>query len=256
VSAPEPVDEAFVTFALRLGDSALILGQQLAAWTGHAPIVEEDLAMANVALDLIGQARRWLTLAGEIEGRDRGEDRLAFFRDAREFRNVLLVERPNGSFADTTARQYLFDAWHVLVLGALVRSRDARVAAIAAKAEREAAYHLRRSRDWTIRLGDGTETSRARMQAAFDDLWPYTGELFTPDALDDDVAARGIGYDVAGLRATWRAEIAATFAEATLAVPSDRWMQSGGKQGRHGERFGYLVAEMQSVARSVPAERW
>jgi ring-1,2-phenylacetyl-CoA epoxidase subunit PaaC len=239
-----------------MGDNALVLGQRVAGWTGHAPVIEEDLALTNVALDLIGQARLWLAYAGECEGRGRTDDALAFSRDAHEFRNLLLVERPNGNYADTTARQFLFDAWHLELLRALAGSRDARVSGIAQKAEREVAYHVRRSGDWMIRLGDGTEKSHALAQAALDDLWPYTGELFRSDAVDRDLAARGIACELEALRDAWARRVDGVLADATLARPKDGWMHSGGRGGRHSEHLSYLLAEMQSVPRAVPAERW
>jgi ring-1,2-phenylacetyl-CoA epoxidase subunit PaaC len=251
----EPDLERF-SWLLRLGDSALVLAQRLGEWTAHGPIVEEDLALTNVALDLLGQARLWLGYAGEVEGAGRDADRLAYFREQREYRNLLLVERPNGDYADTTARQFLFDVWHLYLLQALGASRDERVAAIASKAAREAAYHVRRSGEWVVRLGDGTDFSRARMQAALDDAWPYTGELFAPDALDDAMAERGLGCDLRALHAPWSAHVSAVVDAATLTRPADGWMHTGGKTGRHSEALGYLLAEMQSVARSVPAQRW
>ncbi len=241
---------------MRLGDNALVLGQRVSAWTGHAPVIEEDLALTNVALDLIGQARLWLSYAAEREGLGRDEDRLAYFRDSNEFRNVLLVERPNGSYADTTARQFLFDAWHLELLRALAGSRDERIAAIAQKAEREVSYHVRRSGDWVVRLGDGTLTSRTRMQAALDDLWPYTGELFRSDRVERDLAARGVACELETLYASWSKRVAAVLEDATLTRPKDGWMHAGGRSGRHSEHLSYLLAEMQSVPRAVPAERW
>ncbi len=250
------VDAALFEFALRLGDSALVLGQRISAWTGHAPVVEEDLALTNVALDLVGQARLWLTLAGDVEGAGRDEDRLAYYRDASEYRNVLLVERPNGNFADTIVRQFLFDTWHFYLLQRLGSSNDERVAGIAQKSVREVAYHVRRSGDWVVRLGDGTDLSRTRVQAALDELWPYTGELFAPDDIDRAVAGRGIGCDLAALREPWLRHVDGILADATLARPKDGWMHSGGKSGRHTEQLGYLLAEMQSVRRSIPGDRW
>jgi ring-1,2-phenylacetyl-CoA epoxidase subunit PaaC len=244
------------TFALRLGDNALVLGQRLGEWVAHGPVLEEDLALTNVALDLVGHARLWLGYAGEVEGRGRDADRLAYFRDQGAFHNVLLVERPNGSYADTTARQFLFDAWHLYLLQALSKSADERIAAIASKAAREVAYHVRRSGDWVKRLGDGTDDSHARMQAALDDAWPYTGELFVPDAIDDELHAAGSGCDLRALRAPWDAHVSAILADATLVRPVDGWMHAGGKAGKHTEALGYLLGEMQSVARGVPAERW
>ena len=245
-----------VEYLLRFGDNALVLGQRLAAWTGHAPITEEDLALTNVALDLIGQARTWLAYAGEREGRGRDADAFAYLRDGGGFRNVLLVEQRNGNFADTLGRQFLFDAWHVLALERLGASSDARIAGIARKSLKEATYHLRRSADWVVRLGDGTERSHALMQAAVDTLWPFTGELCTGDAVDADMTASGIGFDPATLQARYAQDVAAVFADATLAVPPDGWMQAGGKRGTHSEHLTYLLAEMQSVRRSVPGERW
>jgi ring-1,2-phenylacetyl-CoA epoxidase subunit PaaC len=262
VNAAVPVgerDEALFAYAVRFGDDALVLGQRMAEWTGHAPIVEEDLALTNVALDLIGQARLWLTLAGICEGRGRDEDALAYFRDAADFRNALLVERPNGNFADTTARQFFFDTYHFFMLQALGESRDARVAGIAQKAVREVAYHVRRSGDWVVRLGDGTDLSRARMQAALDDLWPYTGELFRSDDVDREMTARGIGVARETLRDPWLAHVRAILSEATLEVPAgpaDGAMHAGGRMGRHTEHLSYLLGELQSVRRSVPGETW
>ena len=210
----------------------------------------------DTALDLVGQARLWLAYAGEIEGKGRDADRLAYFRDQREYRNVLLVERPNGHYGDTTARQFLFDTWHLYVLQALSGSKDERIAGIASKAAREVAYHVRRSGDWVIRLGDGTQTSHDRMQAALDAVWPYTGELFAMDTTDSELLERGIGCDLEALRTPWNAHVSGIVAQATLTLPEDGWMQGGGKSGRHTESLGYLLAEMQSVARSIPAERW
>lgn len=250
------MDPALVEFLLRMGDNALVLGQRVAGWTGHAPVIEEDLALTNVALDLIGQSRLWLAYAGECEGRGRSDDALAYFRDAHEFRNVLLVERPNGNYADTMGRQFLFDAWHLELLRALAASRDARVSGIAQKAEREVAYHVRRSGDWVIRLGDGTEKSHGLMQAALDELWPYTGELFRSDDVDRALAAQGIACELESLRDAWSRRVDGVLAEATLARPKDGWMHSGGRSGRHSEHLSYVLAEMQSVPRAVPAERW
>lgn len=243
-------------FLLRYADGPLVLAQRLAEWVGKGPVIEEDIALANVGLDLLGQARMWLALAGDVEGRGRDEDALAFHRDAHAFRNPLLVEQPNGNYADTMARQFLFDRWHALALAALARSTDARVAAIAAKAAKEVAYHVERSTDWVIRLGDGTEVSHARMQAAIDAMWPYAGELFLPDDVDAEAAAAGIGPDLASLAAPWREGVAAVLAEATLALPSDDWAQRGGRQGRHSEHLGHLLAEMQFLPRAYPDARW
>jgi len=252
-------DPAF-EYLLRLGDSPLILAQRLGEWVGHGPILEEDIAQTNVGLDLLGQARLWLSYAGEVEARfappGRSEDDLAFLRDSREFRNLLLVEQPNGNFAHSTARQFLFDAWHLPLLRALGRSRDARIAEIAAKAAKEAAYHVERSGDWVIRLGDGTDESHHKMQAAIDDLWTYTGEMFTADSMELQLVDAGVAADVRALEAPWRAQVEEVLGEATLTVPGASFMQQGGKRGLHTEHLGHLLSEMQVLARSHPGARW
>lgn len=218
--------------------------------------MEEDVALANVSLDLFGEARLWLAYAGELEGAARDEDTLAFHRDAGEFRNVLLVERPNGDFAETTARGYFYDLWASLAFSELVRSKDERIAAIAEKSRKENAYHLRRSEDWVVRLGDGTEESHARMQRAVNGLWPYTGELFLADDVDTAMASGGIGFDPTVLREPWLERVKTTFAAAALELPVDPWMQRGGKQGMHTEALGYLLAEMQIVPRTIAGAVW
>jgi ring-1,2-phenylacetyl-CoA epoxidase subunit PaaC len=243
-------------FLLRLGDSALVLAQRLSEWVGKGPVLEEDIALANVGLDLIGQARMWLSYAGEVEGAGRDEDALAFRRDAHQFRNALLCEQPNGNYADTTARQFLFDHWHVLMLRALERSSDAGVAEIAAKAVKEVRYHVERSTDWVIRLGDGTDLSHARMQSAIDALWPYAGELFAADAVDEAMAREGVAPDLGSLAGPWRAAVSEALVEATLAVPVEAWAQRGGRQGRHSEHLGHLLTEMQFLQRAYPDARW
>lgn len=238
-------------YLVRLGDNCLILSHRLSEWCGHGPVLEEDIALTNVALDLLGQARFWLSYAGEVEGTQRDEDNLAFLRDTREFRNVLLVEQPNGDYAMTTTRQFYFDAWHLHLLNALRNSQDARMAAIAEKALKEITYHLERSTDWVIRLGDGTEESHRRMQVAADELWTYTGELFEMDEVD-----REVGVDLEALRPRWMEYVEKTFSEATLQVPTNNWMQRGGKYGLHTEKLGYLLAEMQFLPRAYPGARW
>jgi ring-1,2-phenylacetyl-CoA epoxidase subunit PaaC len=249
-------DAALFEFALRMGDNALILTQRLGAWCGHAPVLEEDIAMANVALDLIGQAKLWLSLAGEAEGKGRDADALAFRRDARDFRNALLVEQPNGDYAHTLMRQFLFDAWHQPFLAALRASSDPRVAEIAAKAEKEARYHRERSQDLIVRLGDGTRESRARMQQALEDLHPFAGELATPDAVDRELASRGVAPDLDALKAPYQEYLAGVFGEATLEAPPDAAVRKGGKQGLHSEELGYVLAEMQWLQRAYPEARW
>jgi len=245
-------------FLFRLGDTALVLSQRLTEWVGKGPALEEDMALANTALDLIGQARLWLTYAGEVEGRGRAEDELAYLRDAHDFRNVLLVEQPNGDYADTLMRQYLFDSWHLLLLDGLAESTDARIAAIADKARKEVTYHLRRSADLVVRLGDGTPESHRRMQRALDDLWMYTGELFEADEVERAVEAEGlVARSAAQRREAWLAQLQGTLAAATLALPPlDAWMQRGGKQGHHSEHMGFLLAEMQFMQRAYPGLQW
>lgn len=254
------MDKTLFEYLLRLGDSSLILSQRLGAWTGHGPILEEDLALTNTALDLLGQARMWLTLAGEVEGAGRDEDALAYHRDTHQFHNVLLVERANGNYADTMARQFLFDVWHYFLLQRLEQSSDERVAAIAAKSIKEVTYHVRRSSDMVVRLGDGTDESHAKMQAAIDDAWRFTGELFADDAVDQDVAARGIGCELAALREPWMAHVREVLEEATLTVPDEtaanHLAYRGGRQGRHTEELGYVLAEMQYLPRAYPGATW
>ncbi|MDH0738783.1 1,2-phenylacetyl-CoA epoxidase subunit PaaC [Achromobacter spanius] len=254
------MDKTLFEYLLRLGDSSLILSQRLGAWTGHGPILEEDLALTNTALDLLGQARMWLTLAGEVEGAGRDEDALAYHRDTHQFHNVLLVERANGNYADTMARQFLFDVWHYFLLQRLEQSGDERVAAIAAKSIKEVTYHVRRSSDMVVRLGDGTDESHAKMQAAIDDAWRFTGELFADDAVDQDVAARGIGCELSALRAPWLAHVREVLEEATLTVPDEtaanHLAYRGGRQGRHTEELGYVLAEMQYLPRAYPGATW
>ena len=247
---------ALFEFLLRMGDNALILGHRVSEWCGHSPALEEDIALSNTALDLIGQTQLWLALAGEVEGRGRSADDLAYLRDGLDFRNVLLVERPNGDFGKTLMRQFLFDAWHYLLLKALKGSSDRRIAEIAEKASKEVAYHLDRSRDLVIRLGDGTAESHRRMQDALDDLWPYTGELFMGDASDAAVAADGVAPEPASLKASWDELVAETLAEATLKTPADGYMQKGGKRGVHTEHLGFILSDLQFLQRAYPGGTW
>ena len=241
---------------LRLGDNCLILGHRVSEWCGHAPVLEEDIALANTALDLIGQANLWLGLAGDVEGKGRSADDLAYLRDAWDFRNLLLVERPNGDFGATLMRQFLFDAWHVEMLQALLGSADGRVAEIAGKSVKEAAYHLDRSSDLVIRLGDGTEESHRRMQAALEDLRPYVGEMFVDDAVDKALAEQAVAVLPSTLRSAWDARLGTVLRQATLQRPSDAFAQLGGRAGRHTEHLGYILAEMQFLQRAYPGARW
>lgn len=241
---------------LRRGDTVLVLGHRVSEWCGHSPVLEEDIALANIALDLIGQARMWLSLAGEVEGKGRGENELAYLRDAWDFRNVLLAEQPNGDFGKTLMRQFLIDTFQVLLLKGLETSADERIAAIAAKAGKEAAYHLDRSADLVIRLGDGTPESHRRMQDALDQLWSYSGELFASDEIDQAMSAAGLAPDPASLKSEWRKSVDEVLAEATLTVPDSAFAHLGGLTGRHSEHLGHLLAEMQFLQRAYPGASW
>jgi ring-1,2-phenylacetyl-CoA epoxidase subunit PaaC len=247
---------ALFEYLLRLGDSDLVLSHRLSELVGHAPAIEEELAIGNTALDLLGQAQLWLSFAAEIANDGRDADKLAYLRDAGEYRNVLLVEQRNGDFAHTITRQFFFDAFHHLQLGALTKSSNEQIAAIAAKSIKEVNYHLRRSRDWVITLGDGSEESHRRMNAAIDDLWSYTGELFEMDVIDRELIAQGMAADLEELRAPWLQLIKNTLEEATLNMPQNDWAQRGGKRGVHSEHLGFLLAEMQFLQRAYPNATW
>ena len=247
--------KTLTAYVLRLGDNGLVLSQRLGAWCGHAPELEIDLALANIGLDLLGQARNFLTYAAELEG-DGDEDSLAFGRDERQFSNLLLVEQPNGNFADTIARQYYIDAWHVALYSRLVQSRDAQLAAIAAKSLKEVRYHLRFSRGWLERLGNGTALSAERMQQAINELWRFTGELFEADDVDLALSEEGIAVDPRTLRDAWEAEIMTGLKDAALTVPEEAAYRSGGRQGLHTEHLGPMLAEMQYLQRVYPGQQW
>ncbi|MGA7539621.1 MAG: 1,2-phenylacetyl-CoA epoxidase subunit PaaC [Steroidobacteraceae bacterium] len=248
--------EARFRYLLRLADTSLILGQRLGAWVGHAPALEEDLALANIALDLIGQARLLLSYAAEIEGRGRTEDALAFLRDAPEFYNVSLAEQPNDDFGRTIVRQFLLDAWQLELYEALSASSDTRLAEIAAKAVKETRYHLRFSAGWLIRLGDGTAQSHGRVEQALDALWRFTDELLTPDALDEQMAAAGIAPSLATLRPRWEERVGAVLAQATLKRPAASKYPWHGKHGVHSEHLGHMLAQMQHLPRAFPGAAW
>ena len=248
--------DALFEYLLRLGDDRLVLGHRLSEWCGHGPILEEDIALANIALDLVGQATALLRLAGEVEAAGRDEDALAYFREAVHFRSALLVEQPRGDFAYTIVRQFLFSVYSVFLWDALTQSANEPLRGIAAKALKESRYHVRHSADWVVRLGDGTTESHRRAQEALDDLWRFTGELFEADDVDRTVAEQGIGADLAAIEPRWRAQVTEVFERATLTVPSEAYMQSGGRHGRHTEHLGHMLAEMQIVARSFPGASW
>ena len=245
-----------ISYLLRQGDNALILSQQLSQLCGKGPALEEDMALTNVALDLLGQTRMWLGYAAELRG-DGDEDTLAFLRDAADLRCCLLVEQPNGNYADTMMRQFYFDTWHYFLMQGLLTSTDPRIAEIAEKSIKEVTYHLRRSGDLIVRLGDGTPESHAKTQAAANALWMYSGEAFIDDDLDRAMVEQGVAPPSDGLRAAFLEHVAEIFAEATLTMPDpDAWMQRGGKQGRHSEHLGFILAEMQFLQRAYPGAEW
>ncbi|MEO3385466.1 1,2-phenylacetyl-CoA epoxidase subunit PaaC [Mesorhizobium sp. CAU 1741] len=248
--------EVLTTFLLRLADDHLILGHRLSEWCGHAPMLEEDLAMPNIALDLIGQARALYQYAGEVEGKGRSEDDLAYLRREREYLNCLMVERPNGDFAHTMLRQLYFAAFMHPFWERASASADATLAGIAAKAVKELAYHVRHCGEWVIRLGDGTEESARRMADAVEALAPYVDELFETDPVSEAIAEEGIAPRLDDLRPAFTATIERVFAEAFLDMPEAAWPQSGGRQGRHGEAMGFLLAELQHMQRTYPGATW
>jgi len=250
------LEQALCRYVLRLADTSLVLGQRLGEWIGHAPALEEDLGLANLSLDLIGQARLLLTYAGELEARGRDEDALAFLRDAPEFLNLTLAEQPNGDFAATIVRQWLIDAWQLEIYQDLAGSADSRLAAIAAKALKETRYHYRFSSNWLIRLGDGTEESRRRTQRALDSLWRFSAELFAPDEVDEHMAAAGIAPPLAAAAGRFQARIAADLSAATLEAPESHGYPWHGKRGVHTEHLGHLLGEMQHLQRTYPGMRW
>lgn len=247
---------ALFDYVLGLADDALVLGHRLSEWSSRGPTLEEDIALSNLALDLIGQARLFYAYAGEIEGRGRDEDALAYFRDPHEFRNVLLVEQANGDFASTIIRHLLYAALMHPYFDALSNSRDAHLAGIASKAKKEMAYHVRHAAEWTVRLGDGTPESRQRTVEALEGLWGYTGELFEMDEGETALAAGGIAVDRGQIRPAWQAKVTNVLRQATLDCPAERFMQSGGRRGLHTEAFGKMLAEMQVLARAHPGATW
>jgi ring-1,2-phenylacetyl-CoA epoxidase subunit PaaC len=243
-------------YLLRLGDNCLVLSQQLSAWCGHGPALEEDLALTNTALDLLGQARLWLSYAGEVEGAGRDEDVLAYHRDAKDLRNLLILEQPNGHYGNTMARQFLFDVWHQRLLMGLCKSSDARMAEIAEKSVKESRYHVERSAGLMVALGDGTELSRERMQGAIDKLWPYAHEWFESDAIDAQCASEGLCPAASSLADHWHATVKAVLSKATLTMPDYAGHQQGGKRGLHTEHLSHLLARMQVLQRTHPGAQW
>ena len=245
-----------VLYTLRRADDALILGHRLSEWCGHGPMLEEDMALSNIALDLLGQARELYSYAAKVEGKDNDEDKFAYLRDVRQYRNLLLVEQPNGDFAHTLVRQFFYSAFADLYWRAMMKSADATLAAIAAKSEKESAYHLRHCSEWIVRLGDGTEESHGRTQTGIDHLWAFTGEMFATDDSERGLIDDGVATDPATLRQQWLKTVSAVVSEATLDLPKNDWMQLGGRSGRHSEHLGHLLSELQSMQRSFPGATW
>jgi ring-1,2-phenylacetyl-CoA epoxidase subunit PaaC len=249
-------DKQLLEYTLRLGDNALILGQRLCEWCGHGPVLEQDIALSNIALDQLGQARMLFQYAAEQIGDDNTEDSVAFHRDVWDYHNLLLLEQPNGDWGKTLMRQFLFDTFNYYYYSALMNSSDTRLSEIAAKAIKEITYHAQWSAEWVIRLGDGTEESHLRMENAIDELWMWTGEMFIPDELDKVMLERGIAPDLSEIKREWDQKVDQILELATLERPEDSWMQEGGKSGKHSEHLGYILAEMQHLPRMYPEAKW
>lgn len=249
-------EEALFEYLLRLGDSAIVNGHRLSQWCGHGPILEEDIAMTNIALDFVGLGTNLLAYAAQVENKGRTEDDLAYFRNERQYRNFLLVEQPNGDYATTMARQFFFDTYCYYLFAELKNSKDPQLAAIAEKAIKEITYHLRHTSEWMYRMGDGTEESHNRLQAAVEELWMFTGDMFDADAVDELLQNDGITPDMKTVKAKWDAHVKQVLNEATLQLPTDNYMQRGSREGKHTEHLGYMLAEMQSVAREFPGVKF
>lgn len=250
------LQEAKFEYLLRLGDSSLILGHRLSEWCGHGPILEEDIALINIALDFVGNATSLLTYAAQVEGKDRSEDDLAYMRNEREFRNLLITEQPNGDYANTIVRQFLYDVYTYFLYEELKSSKDETIAAIAAKSFKEITYHLRHSTEWMYRLGDGTAESHERMQNSLNELWMFTPELFDMDEVDAMLIKDGIAPDLNKIKPEWEKRVKEVITEATLQIPTTTYKQSGSREGRHTEHLGYLLAEMQYLQRAYPGAKW
>lgn len=250
------MNKAHFEYLLRIADNCLIHGQRIAEWCGHGPILEEDIALSNTSLDYIGQATNVYKHAAELEGNGRDEDQLAFLRDAPEFKNVLLLELPNGDYSYTIAKQFLFSSWYYFFLEKLTQSSDDFLKAFAEKSIKEVKYHVQHSRDWVLRMGDGTEESHQRISKSIQELWEYTPELFEMDDVDQQMLSEGKGVDLKALHASWYQLVTDTLKEATIGIPADGWGHSGGKKGRHSEYLGFILAEMQFLQRAYPNAKW
>jgi ring-1,2-phenylacetyl-CoA epoxidase subunit PaaC len=257
VALTTDLQKAMLQYVLQLADTNLILAQRLCEWCGHGPVLEQDIALSNIALDLLGQTRSLYQYAAELQAEGKSEDELAFLRNERQYTNLLLAEQPNGDFGCTVLRQFFFEAYYYYLLQQLLNSKDQQLAAIAEKSLKEVTYHLKWTAEWVIRLGDGTEESKRRMQAAVQDLWMFTGEAFLPSVAEQQLAEAGIIPDLGTLKAPWFAKVSEIFEEATLAMPdANAWMQQGGKKGVHSEHLGFILAEMQSMQRQFPGMQW
>jgi ring-1,2-phenylacetyl-CoA epoxidase subunit PaaC len=256
VASIQVSETPLVLYVLRRADDALVLGHRLSEWCGHAPMLEEDMALANMGLDLLGQARELYSYAAKVEGKGNDEDKFAYLRDVRQYRNLLMMELPNGDFARTIVRQFFYGAFADLYWRAMMASSDATLAAIAAKSEKESAYHLRHSSEWIVRLGDGTEESHRRAQEAIEELWAFTGEMFAVDDAERALIDAGVAIDPASLKSQWLKTVTGVVAEATLTLSENDWMQQGGRVGRHSEHLGHLLSELQSLQRTFPGATW
>lgn len=250
------IEHAKFEYLLRLGDSSLVIGHRLSEWCGHGPILEEDIALINIALDFVGNATSILCYAAMIEGKGRSEDDLAYLRNEREYRNLLLTEQPNGDYATTIARQFLYDVYTFFLYEELKNSKDETIAAIAAKSHKEITYHLRHSTQWMLRLGDGTEESHQRLQTALNDLWMFTPDLFDMDEIDALLITEGIAVDLNIVKIAWEKRVNEVIAESTLQIPATNVKQKGSREGKHSEHLGFLLAEMQYIPRSYPDAKW
>lgn len=248
--------EALYQYLLRLGDNAAILGHRLGEWCGHGPVLEEDIALINTSLDLLGHARSIYTYAAKVDNNGKDEDDVAYLRHEKQYRNALITEQPNGHYGDTIARQFLFDQFNLLLFTELLNSTDETVAAIAAKAVKEIRYHLRRSSEWVLRLGDGTEESHNRIQDSFNNIWKYTGDMFAKDQAIDHAISNGVGPDTDKFRSTWKENVSKVLDAATLKTPEDDWMQQGSLTGSHTEFLGHILSDMQYMQRTYPGCEW
>ncbi len=250
------LEQAKFEYLLRLGDSSLIIGHRLSEWCGHGPILEEDIALINIALDFVGNATSLLTYAAQVEDKGRTEDDLAYLRNERDYRNLLITEQPNGDFAATIARQFLYDVYTFFLYEELKKSKDETIAAIAAKSHKEITYHLRHTTEWMLRLGDGTEESHQRLQSGLNELWMYTSDMFDMNEVDSLLIKAGIVPDLNAVKEVWEKRVKDVIAEATLQLPAGNIKQKGSREGKHSEHLGYLLAEMQYIPRSYPGTKW